>query len=90
MAMRILVQFIAQAVGLLMLRKLRGSTNFPYKMPFFPWPVYLAIIMWFWILISTGFVMVLGGIITTTLGVLVYFIKAKLNKEWPFDARTEI
>ncbi|WP_083257043.1 APC family permease [Arcticibacter eurypsychrophilus] len=90
LAMRILVQFIAQAVGLLMLRKLRGSTNFPYKMPFFPWPVYLAIIMWFGILISTGFVMVLGGIITTTLGALVYFIKAKLNKEWPFDARTKI
>ncbi|EOR94461.1 amino acid permease-associated region [Arcticibacter svalbardensis MN12-7] len=90
LAMRILVQFIAQAVGLLMLRKLRGSTNFPYKMPFFPWPVYLAIMMWFGILISTGFVMVLGGIITTTIGALVYFIKAKLNKEWPFDARTEI
>lgn len=90
LAMRILVQFIAQAVGLLMLRKLRGSTNFPYKMPFFPWPVYLAISMWFGILISTGIVMVLGGILTTVIGAIVYFIKAKLNKEWPFDKREEV
>lgn len=85
LAMRILVQFIAQIVGLLLLRKLKGGTAFPYKMPFFPWPAYLAIVMWFIILISTGWRMVLGGLFTTAIGVVVYFIKAKLNKEWPFN-----
>jgi fructoselysine transporter len=85
LAMRILIQFIAQAIGLILLRRLRSSTEFPYKMPFFPWPVYLAIIMWFGILISTGPIMVLGGIVTTALGTAVYFIKAKVSKEWPFQ-----
>ena len=84
LAMRILVQFIAQAVGLILLKRLRSSTEFPYKMPLFPYPVYLAILMWFGILVSTGWVMVLGGLTTTALGAAVYFIKAKLNKEWPF------
>jgi amino acid transporter len=84
LAMRILVQFIAQAVGLILLKRLRSSTEFPYKMPFFPYPVYLAILMWFGILVSTGWVMVLGGLVTTALGAAVYFLKAKLNKEWPF------
>jgi fructoselysine transporter len=84
LAMRILVQFIAQAVGLLILKKMRARTEFPYKMPFYPWPVYLAVLMWFGILISTGWTMVLGGVITTAIGALVYFIKAKFNKEWPF------
>ena len=84
LAMRILVQFIAQAVGLILLKRLRSSTEFPYKMPFFPYPVYLAILMWFGILVSTGWVMVLGGLTTTALGAAVYFFKAKLNKEWPF------
>jgi fructoselysine transporter len=86
LAMRILIQFISQAVGLLILRKARGGTEFPYKMPLFPIPVYLAILMWFGILISTGFHMVLGGLSAIALGTIVYFIKAKVNKEWPFNS----
>ena len=45
LAMRILVQFIGQAVGLLLLRRSRSKDAFPYKMPLFPLPVYLAIIL---------------------------------------------
>jgi fructoselysine transporter len=86
LAMRILIQFISQAVGLLILRKARSETEFPYKMPLFPIPVYLAILMWFGILISTGFHMVLGGLSAIALGTIVYFIKAKVNKEWPFNS----
>ncbi len=86
LAMRILIQFIAQAVGLILLKKVRSAKDFPYKMPFFPWPVYLAILMWFGILISTGIKMVAGGLIAIVAGAVVYFIKAKLNKEWPFVA----
>jgi len=54
LAMRILVQFIGQAIGLLLLRKKRKSGDFPYKMPFFPIPAYLAILIWAGILVSTG------------------------------------
>jgi fructoselysine transporter len=86
LAMRILIQFISQAVGLLILRKARSETHFPYKMPLFPIPVYLAILMWFGILVSTGFHMVLGGLSAIALGTIVYFIKAKVNKEWPFNS----
>ena len=84
LAMRILIQFIAQAIGLLLLRKARSQNNFPYKMPLFPLPVYLAVIMWAGILISTGLTMVLGGVLAIVTGAIVYFIKAKVNKEWPF------
>jgi amino acid transporter len=84
LAMRILVQFIGQAVGLLMLRSENGK-NFPYKMPFFPWPVYLAIMMWGCILISTGYKMVAGGLTVIAAGVVVYLIKAKVEKQWPFE-----
>jgi fructoselysine transporter len=87
LAMRILVQFIAQGVGLLLLTKLRKTIDFPYKMPFFPLPIYLAILMWFGILISTGWLMVMGGLITTAIGAAVYFVKAKVNAEWPFEAK---
>ncbi|MDT3401936.1 APC family permease [Mucilaginibacter terrae] len=85
LAMRILIQFIAQAYGLILLKRKRKEVNFPYKMPFFPVPVYLAIALWAGILISTGLSMVLGGLTAIVSGTAVYFIKSKINKEWPFE-----
>jgi fructoselysine transporter len=89
LAMRILIQFIGQAIGLLLLRnKKKGDKNlFPYKMPFFPLPVYLAIGIWLFILYSTGIKMAAYGLSVTALGAIVFFTKAKLNKEWPFVVR---
>jgi amino acid transporter len=84
LAMRILVQFIAQAIGLLLLRKTKNKTEFPYRMPLFPLPVYLAILMWIAILIATGSAMVIGGLIAIATGAIVYLTKARLNLEWPF------
>ena len=80
LAMRILVQFIGQSIGLLLLRKKRSANIFPYKMPFFPVPVYLAIILWLGILISTGIKMVSLGITVITIGIFVYFLKENYNK----------
>ncbi|PBQ30320.1 amino acid permease [Sphingobacteriaceae bacterium] len=84
LAMRILIQFIGQAVGLLLLRRTRAKESFPYKMPLFPIPVYLAILMWIGILASTGSKMVLTGLLVIILGLTVYLIKANRLKEWPF------
>lgn len=75
LAMRILVQFIGQAVGLILLRKSRTTQTFPYKMPFYPLPVYIAIVLWLGILVSTGLKMVLMGITVISLGIIVYLIK---------------
>lgn len=87
LAMRILVQFIGQAIGLILLRRSRPKENFPYKMPLFPLPVYLAILMWIGILIATGLKMVLLGLVVIAVGMIVYFIKAKRNSEWPFEKK---
>ncbi|MGI4870574.1 MAG: APC family permease [Janthinobacterium lividum] len=51
LAMRILVQFVGQAVGLVLLRQRRGTAALPFKMPLYPLPVVLAIGTWlavFW------------------------------------------
>ncbi|MCZ8286647.1 MAG: amino acid permease, partial [Bacteroidia bacterium] len=84
LAMRILIQFIGQGVGLIILRKNRGKEAFPYRMPLFPVAVYLAIALWAGILVSTGLKMVLSGLVVIAAGVIVYLIKAKRNQEWPF------
>lgn len=81
LAMRILVQFIGQSIGLLLLRKKRKS--FPFKMPLFPFPVYLAIAVWCCILMATGWKMVAGGLLMSGLGVIAYFVKKRLSKVAP-------
>ena len=83
--MRIMIQFIGQAVGLLILRAKKDGTIFPYKMPLFPVPVILAITMWLFILISTGSQLMLAGLLVIILGLIVYLIKARYQKEWPFQ-----
>lgn len=84
LAMRIMIQFIGQAIGLLILHFKKEPPNFPYKMPLFPLPIIFAIGMWAFILISTGSKLMFTGLIVIFFGVLVYFIKAKVRKEWPF------
>lgn len=84
LAMRIMIQFIGQAIGLLLLRSKKYEIKFPYKMPLFPLPVILAIAMWLFILISTGSKLMAYGILVIAIGLIVYFIKAGIKKEWPF------
>ncbi len=55
LAMRILVQFIGQGVGLVLLRKRKGTSGLPFKMPLFPIPVIIATAFWLFIFISTKF-----------------------------------
>ena len=84
LAMRIMIQFIGQAIGLLILRSKKNDIQFPYKMPLFPVPVILAIGMWLFVLISTGSKLMSWGLLIIFLGTIVYFIKARVKKEWPF------
>ena len=83
--MRIMIQFIGQAIGLLLLHRKKNGVEFPYKMPLFPVPIILAIAMWLFILISTGSKLMSYGILVIAIGLVVYFIKAKIKKEWPFS-----
>jgi amino acid transporter len=83
LAMRILVQFIGQAIGLMMMRK-NKTIEFPFKMPLYPLPVIIAIIMWLAIFISTGLTFMYSGLIVITTGVFAFLIKAKSKSEWPF------
>ena len=84
LAMRIMVQFISQAVGVVLLRRRNGTGNLPYKMPLYPIPVILAIIMWLLIFSATGFniIKIFLGVFGT--GLIVYLSMAKYKKEWPF------
>ena len=85
LAMRIMVQFIGQAVGVVLLRKRNGTTNLPYKMPLYPLPVILVIIMWLGIFCATGLKIMGSFLIVLISGIVVYMIQAKMKKQWPFQ-----
>lgn len=73
LAMRIMVQFIGQAVGVVLLRKRKGTAGLPFKMPLFPLPVIIAIAFWLFIFISTGWQYMLSGISVTAIGLVIFY-----------------
>jgi len=86
LAMRIIVQFIGQAAGVVLLRKRKGTTHLPYKMPLYPLPVILVIIMWLAVFFSTGLeIMSIFGIVLGS-GIVVYLLQANAKQQWPFAA----
>jgi amino acid transporter len=81
LAMRIIIQFMGQAFGVVLLRKRLGTSLLPFKMPLYPIPVVLALAVWLWIFVSTGIQFATSGILIIVAGVVVFFIKEKINKK---------
>jgi len=42
--------------------------------------------MWLLVFISTSLSMAGTGVLVISLGIIVYLLKARLNKEWPFES----
>jgi amino acid transporter len=80
LAMRIIVQFIGQGVGVILLRNRFGSAGLPFKMLLFPIPVIVSILIWLFLFVSTGWFALWGSLIAIV-GVIVYFIISKNKKE---------
>ena len=79
LAMRILVQFIGQSVGVVLLHKKIPANPSYFKMWLYPLPVILSIWIWLFVFYSTGLFALLG-IALTLVGVLVYFATRNLWK----------
>lgn len=71
LAMRIVIQFIGGAVGVVFLRR-NPAFRLPYRMFLYPIPVVMAIAMWLWLFYSTEY-MAFAGIGMMALGSLVYY-----------------
>jgi fructoselysine transporter len=85
LAMRCIIQFIGQGVGLVLLRRRWGSDRLPFRMWLYPLPVVAAIIGWTGIFISTGRRPMLASLAAATAGILVYLGRARWMRQWPFE-----
>lgn len=73
LAMRILVQFVAQAAGVMVLRKRKGTAGLPFRMWLYPLPVILSVVIWLFVWYSTG-VAALYGVWLAAIGVVVFYL----------------
>jgi fructoselysine transporter len=85
LAMRLLVQFIGQAVGVMLLRRTRGTQGLPFKMWLYPLPAVLTMIGWAWLFWQTGPTRK-WGLAEIALGALAFLIRAREMRQWPFES----
>src|SRR5580692_939562 len=87
LAMRILVQFVAQAIGVVLLRRRKGTApkgaggplsegqtyDPPFRMWLYPLPVILSVVIWIYIWLSTGIAALLG-LFLAACGIVVFYV----------------
>jgi amino acid transporter len=81
---QILVQFMAQCVAVVLIRRSRPDIARPFSMWLYPIPAVVALAGWLFILIASGLVYVLAGLLLMAVGILAYFWRARRRGEWPF------
>jgi amino acid transporter len=83
LAVRLIVQFIGQTAGLIILRRRWGPEKFPFKMWLYPVPAVLTIIGWSWLFWHTGPARK-WGLLQIAMGVVAYLVWSWDRKQWPF------
>src|SRR5712672_1712311 len=89
LAVRLIVQFIGQAVGVMLLRKRLGTERLPFKMWLYPLPAVLTMIGWAWLFWHTGAARK-WGLLEIALGVLAFLVWTATMKQWPFEKNQSI
>lgn len=72
--MRILVQFVAQAAGVIYWHKRAPAAERPFRMPLFPLPAIVSIIIWLFVLCTSKPAHLLAAITVIGLGMILYFV----------------
>jgi len=85
LSMRLLVQFIGQAVGVMVLRRRWGPERLPFKMWLYPLPAVLTMIGWAWLFWQTGATRK-WGVAEIALGAVAFLIRAREMRQWPFGS----
>jgi len=85
---RIIIQFLAQIIGVIVLRRRRPDLPRPFRMWLYPLPAVVAFCGFVYILFARkGFLKeVRYATVLIFLGLVIYFVRARLRGEWPFGS----
>ena len=81
---RILVQFMGQAFGLILLRRQQPDMPRPYRMWLYPLPALVALAGWVFVFATTQVEVILFGVGVLALGCLAFLLWSWNTKRWPF------
>jgi fructoselysine transporter len=84
LAMRCLIQFIGQGIGLMALHRQRRAGSLPFRMWLYPAPVLVAIFGWIGVFVATGRTPMLASLAAMGIGILVFLGRARYERQWPF------
>src|SRR5687767_4116345 len=81
---RILVQFMGQAFGLMLLRRHAPDMPRPYRMWLYPVPALVALLGWIFVFATTQLRVIYFGVGMLALGSLAFMIWSWRTNRWPF------
>jgi amino acid transporter len=83
---RILLQFLPQQVGVMLLRIQRPELARPFRIPLYPLPPLIALVGFVFMLVNRGHALVELAVATAIAvsGTLIYLIRARRLGQWPF------
>jgi amino acid transporter len=82
---RILVQFMGQAFGLILLRRRSPDMPRPYRMWLYPVPALVAVLGWIFVFATTQLMVIVFGVGVLALGCLAFMLWSWNTKRWPFS-----
>src|SRR3954471_18082208 len=81
---RILVQFMGQIAGLILLRRHAPQMPRPYRMWLYPVPAVVALVGWVFVFATTEPRVILFGLAVLALGGVAFLVWSWNTKRWPF------
>ena len=81
---RILVQFMGQIVGLMLLRRKSPDMPRPYRMWLYPVPGIVALLGWIFVFATTQIDVILFGVGVLALGFVAFLLWSWNTSRWPF------
>ena len=83
-ATRILVQFVGQIAGVILLRRRQPGMTRPYRIWLYPATTMVALAGWLFIFATTGVAVMLFGIGVLALGSAAFLLWSHRLRQWPF------
>jgi len=83
-ATRILVQFVGQIAGVILLRRRRPDMERPYRIWLYPATTMVALAGWLFIFATTGIAVMLFGLAVLAMGSAAFLLWSYRLRQWPF------
>lgn len=81
-----MLQFAAQCVAVILLRRQAMAPPEAFRMPLYPFPAIVALTGWIYIVASSKPTYIAIGFVMAAIGVGIYLLQARHKNEWPFES----